>query len=749
MIRFARAAALLAVVLLSWTNANAQQATIPEGYTPYTISGEGIGGFPPVPFKIEDDRVTTPEGAMLQIAESSLTEDRIELMFETPFGPAKFSGTRDGDRFQGLLFNLDPSSRWAIPVNLRPASEPAAAFPTFDQFASAPGVSRIEIVPGSADLPSGETRRFVARAYDDTGNEIVDPAVEWYSLGGMITEQGEFKGMNAGERIVIAYFDGAVGVAPVTISAPAITSLKLRSYLPDRMSVDSRATIDVDALNAINRWVLDPTITVSSSDTGIIAVEGTAIHAVSTGRATVSISSDDVSIEREIEVVAGGSGAFSIEGTPDGPVRTGDVVRLTLSETAAVPTWSVASSGAEVFADGSFVAEEPGRYTVLAVLGDRVATTTIEALERGVSGRIHMVGHGKNPDFFTSDLWPQDSYVYVGTHQANRLLTYDVSDPANPVLTDEQEFDARVINDVKVSEDGRWLVATREGAANRRNGILIFSLDDRARPELISEYTETLTAGVHNVFWVGNLVYAVNDGTSDMHIIDLSDPVNPREVGRWGIDVEGRSLHDIWVQDGIAYVSYMNDGLVIADVGGVGLGGTPTAPVEVSRIFYQGGPTHTAMRYGSYVFAGDEDFSLQGTVPTSVGSDPRGPIHVIDVTDIENPRYVAKYEVPEAGAHNVWIDDDVLYVAYYQGGIRAVDISGELRGDLYAQGREIAHFLPSAGPDEAARPFAPQTWGVFPMFGSGWTPIGETLFATDYNSGLWTFTVELPERPIS
>ena len=149
------------------------------------------------------------------------------------------------------------------------------------------------------------------------------------------------------------------------------------------------------------------------------------------------------------------------------------------------------------------------------------------------------------------------------------------------------------------------------------------------------------------------------------------------------------------------------------------------------------------------VFVGDEDFSLRGTVPTSVGSDPRGPIHVIDVTDIEKPRYVARYEVPEAGAHNVWIDDDVLYVAYYQGGIRAVDISGELRGDLYHQGREIAHFLPSAGPGEAARPFAPNTWGVFPMFGTGWTPIGQTLYATDYNSGLWTFTVELPERPIS
>ena len=54
--------------------------------------------------------------------------------------------------------------------------------------------------------------------------------------------------------------------------------------------------------------------------------------------------------------------------------------------------------------------------------------------------------------------------------------------------------------------------------------------------------------------------------------------------------------------------------------------------------------------------------------------------------DPENPREVARYEVPEAGAHNLWIEDDKMYVAYYQAGLRVVDVSGELRGDLYRQG---------------------------------------------------------------
>jgi hypothetical protein len=312
------------------------------------------------------------------------------------------------------------------------------------------------------------------------------------------------------------------------------------------------------------------------------------------------------------------------------------------------------------------------------------------------------------------------------------------------VLTDSQAFDARVVNAVKVSADGRWLIATREGAADRRNGILVFSLADRARPELVSEYTETLTAGVHNVFWNGTLVYAVNDGTGDMHILDLSDPANPKEVGRWGLDAPGKSLHDIWVQDGVAYLSYLGSGLVILDVGGTGRGGTPTAPVQVSRIFYPGGPTHSAIRSGDYVFVGDEDFNTTGTVPSEVGSDPRGPVHVIEVKDLAHPRYVGIYQVPEAGAHNFWVQDDRLYIGYYQGGIRVVDVSGELRGELYRQGREIAHFLPSAGPEAAKKPFSPHVWGVYPMFGNGWIPQGDTFYATDYNSGLWSFTVEEP-----
>lgn len=727
------------------------EVDVPEGFTAYQLLGPGINA-PPLPFRIEDDRMMTPEDGMVTVTESRIAGDRLDMTLEVPGGTARYLAIRHGDAFTGFMLLYIGEERDMAPVSLVPVGGDESLRPDPAAFASAPGVSRVEVVPGDARLEAGESRRFVARVYDTAGSELARPDVEWFGGGSqvVVSEEGEFRSMSAGTKQIVAFVDGAFGFADVEVAEPRIGSIEVFTDVPARLAVGSRVPLDYDALNSVNRWVLDPSIEIASSDPSVVEVVGSTLIARTPGRATVTLSADEAVEERPIEVVPA-DGSLSITGAPADPVRTGDVIRLSTSIPDAAPVWTVDSDGAQVFADGAFVAKRAGSYTVVATLGDRVATATITTVPRDVEGRIRIQGHGTNSETYTSDLWPQGSYVYVGTHQANRLLTYDVSDPSSPILTDTQEFDARVVNDVKVNEAGTLLVATREGAANRRNGILVFTLEDPAKPRLVSEYTETLTAGVHNVFWVGNLVYAVNDGTGDMHIIDVSDPASPQEVGRWGLPVEGRSLHDVWVQEGVAYLSYLGDGLAILDVGGAGHGGTPTEPALVSRIFYPGGPTHTAMRYGDYVFVGDEDFSTTGTVPSSVGSDPRGPIHVIDVSDLTNPRYAARYEVPEAGAHNIWIDEGTLYIGYYQGGIRAVDVSGELRGDLYAQGREIAHYLPQAGPEEAKKPFSPRVWGVFPMFGAGWTVEGDTLFATDYNSGLWTFTVERsePEQPIS
>ena len=77
--------------------------------------------------------------------------------------------------------------------------------------------------------------------------------------------------------------------------------------------------------------------------------------------------------------------------------------------------------------------------------------------------------------------------------------------------------------------------------------------------------------------------------------------------------------------------------------------------------------------------------------------------------------------------HNVWVAGDTLYMGAYDAGFRVFDISGELRGDLRAQHREIAHLHPAA--KDGAVPNAVFTWGVVVRDG--------VAYVTDMFSGLW------------
>jgi hypothetical protein len=490
-----------------------------------------------------------------------------------------------------------------------------------------------------------------------------------------------------------------------------------------------------------------------SSDPSVAAVTGSGIlTGLAAGTVTVSASTENgITADATISVVE--NPVRSISMTPGtASTRTGDVVEFDIVardvEGRAVTdiALDLAVSGLEgnggfVFDDGTFVAEETGAYRVLASTGPASAAAIVEVSARQGPVAVELVAHGPRADVATSDLWvfegrDGEDYAYTGTHAqggGQRMFVWRVTDPTNPVLVDSVVVDARVVNDVKVSDDASWAIITRENASTRRNGIVVLDLEDPAHPTVMAEMTDGLTGGIHNVWIMGDIVYAVNDGTNAMNIIDMSDPANPQHAGRWELrpGETNKSLHDVWAENGYAYLSYWDDGLVILDVGAGSHGGTPTEPQFVSSISYPQGNTHVAWRNRDYVFLGDEIGTADGM---------RGFIHVIDVSDVENPREVAKYDLPEAGAHNVWVENDVLYIAYYQGGVRIVDVSGTLRGDLYRQGRELGFFRTRAAEGQGLRANSANAWG--PQLFKG------HLFVSDMTSGLWIVKHAQP-RPIT
>lgn len=612
--------------------------------------------------------------------------------------------------------------------------------------------AQVQITPERAEIEVTETAQLEVRALDGAGRELDGVPVRW------IASTPELATVDA-TGMVTALNPGMAKITAVVAGRPTAVSVVIRALPPADLEIDLPTTepyagqvvpARVRAMNRLGELVDRPILTYESSDPSVADVDPAGlIFARRPGSVTITASGAGVSSSTSLQVRPDPGVVYDLE-PREARVRTGDVVRFQARARAggapveAFPEWSLSGVGAQVDDDageGVFVAEEPGTYRVTARMGENDVVSGVVIVEpRGSDAELVQVGRGGISGHHSGDVWVFEGvdgrdYAYIGTFMYDWMKVFDVTDPGNPVLTDSLQLDARRINDVKIHPDNRLGIVTREGASDRRNGMVLLDLSTPANPTILSEYTETLTGGVHNVWISGEheLVYAVHNGTRAVHVIDISDPAAPMEVGRWGIDNEQRSLHDVIVQDGYAYVSYWDDGAVILDVGAGTHGGTPTTPTFVSQFKYPIGNTHVAWRDGRYLFVGDEIFPAGWDADSAIHA--RGYIHVLDMSDIENPVEVATYEVPEAGAHNVWVEDDKLYVGYYQGGLRVVDISGELRGDLYAQGREIAKILTTDA--ETTVPNWSMTWGAQIFKGR--------IYSSDLNSGLWI--TELRERP--
>ena len=644
---------------------------------------------------------------------------------------------------------------------------------TAEQREAGARVTEVRFGSDELTIPRGETVTLTTGFYDDAGNAVLNavavittPAGVSPRFANVTGQQVSLTGQQPGEgsltAIVMVPTDqgnmrGAAGARqlgeiPVTVLDYPAAAIDIAD---PNYTVYTGTSVQMSGRVLTSHGDEHATASISwrSANPSVAMVTGSGIlTGVSSGSTTLTARTEGgVSAEYPVDVAMNPVASISMSPL-SAQTRRGDVIEFDIVALDAnggvvdnialdLAVAGLEGTGGFVFDDGTFVAEETGAYRVIASTGSASAVAIVEVDERPAPITVEFLDHGVRAEVATSDLWvfegiDGEDYAYTGTHSrggGERMFVWRVTDPSNVELLDSVVVDARVVNDVKVSDDATWAIITREGASTRRNGIVVLDLADPAHPIIMAELTDDLTGGIHNVWIMGDVVYAVNNGTNAMSIIDMSDPQNPTHAGRFEIRPgdTNKSLHDVWAEDGYAYLSYWDDGLVIVDVGAGTHGGTPTEPVFVSSISYPQGNTHVAWRTRDYVFLGDEIGSPDGM---------RGFIHVIDVSDIDNPHEVAKYDLPEAGAHNVWIEDDVLYIAYYQGGLRIVDVSGTLRGDLYRQGREIGFFRTEAAPGEGLQANSANAWG--PQIFKG------NLFVSDMTSGLWVVKHARP-RPVT
>ncbi len=361
-------------------------------------------------------------------------------------------------------------------------------------------------------------------------------------------------------------------------------------------------------------------------------------------------------------------------------------------------------------------------------------------------------GRGSLTNRYTAEVWAHGDYAYTSTWGSrgnpgitgNAIFIWDVKG-ATPTLVDsvivppvQEGVLVRTTGDVQVSDDGKLLVFPTELAPG---SLEIYDLTNPTKPRALSRFTSNnIQRGVHTAELqrIGGTLYAflsVNGASSHpsrLVIVDLSDPTKPREL--LVRDMGNPFIHDVYVRDGLLFTALWNDGVVIWDIGGGGKGGTLQNPIEVGRLLTKNGEVHNIWWFHDpssnakrYAFIGQEGAA-------TLFSSSSGDIHVVDISDLSQPREVAFFNVPGAGTHNFSVDEarGFLYAAYYNGGVQVLDISGNLGTctllQKAADGRcdmRLAGRLRATGALGAGSVFI---WGV--------QYTGNAVFASDMLNGL-------------
>ena len=626
-------------------------------------------------------------------------------------------------------------------------------------------------------LDIGQVFKPESRVIDSDGSEVECTRIIYYNKKGVFSsaksitfdrEKGTLIANDPGNHDVVAVCINSNGkrltkTFNINVNYPKIKKVKLLNnqkniYVGNYIKLIYEITDEFENKRVVDYWNYDKAlryfsnveVDIKSNNERVKIDLSNNILAVEEGNSTITASFDGISDKIDLKIQKNPISKLNLI-SDNSNVKTGDVVNFKVkaidkkgNEIKNIPVQysftgksfdkSNSASGL-ILEDGRFVGDVAGKYIISAKVGNITSSKVVNVFPRNVNREINNVGNGLVNDKHTSDFWVFEGvdgrdYAVTGTWGADgKAYFWDVTNPSKIKKIDSIQVDARTVNDVKVSQDGKICVISREGASNRKNGIIIIDVTNPKDVKIISEYTKNLTGGVHNVFIDNNHIYALSNGER-YYIINIDNPNKPIQVGMFEVGKEGQAIHDVWIENGIAYSSNWKDGVYLVDVGNGIAGGSPSNPVPFGDYSYDSGAHHATFPYKSkstgkfYTVLGDEIFP-KGVNPNGT-NETAGFLHFVDFTDTKNPVEVAKYELPTHGSHNFWIEDDILYVAMYTGGLRVVDLSGDLLGDLYKQGREIGYIL--TGNPNGYIPNDTMVWGAQLYKGH--------IFYSDFNSGI-------------
>ena len=272
---------------------------------------------------------------------------------------------------------------------------------------------------------------------------------------------------------------------------------------PSKLYTETSTSFSVEVIDEAGLTRENADVKLKSSNTAVADFDifGN-LETKRTGRVTVSATAEGITEQFNVRVVKNPVRSVTLSAEKD-EIRTGDVlhfdaqalnrsgrsiedapVSFTYSGEADYGEFGLPAAGL-VTEDGRFVAETAGIYTVTAFSGGYSDQKTVRVVPRDVKQNVKLVGHGLISDVLTGDLWvwagvgkhEGKDFAVTGTWGSNgEAYFWDVTNPDSMLIIDTVTVDARTVNDVKISEDGRVGVISREGASNRKNGFVILDV---------------------------------------------------------------------------------------------------------------------------------------------------------------------------------------------------------------------------------------------------------------------------------
>ncbi|MEE6211061.1 hypothetical protein U3A55_12990 [Salarchaeum sp. III] len=300
---------------------------------------------------------------------------------------------------------------------------------------------------------------------------------------------------------------------------------------------------------------------------------------------------------------------------------------------------------------------------------------------------------------------PDGTTIFVAA--TTGFAVVDASDPTDltvlaerrGLLADREDGPLTGIHDVKVH--GTRLAVVGPANSGRPSALLLYDVRDPANP--VREAVHETDYPIHNCFLTDSHAYltANHSDRRELAIVDVSG--TPREVARWGaadenpawLDVPGFlwSCHDVYVQDGVAYVAHWDAGTWLLDVS------DPASPAVISHIApYDPADLADAPTSRGYELPGNHHYAAPNddasvlavnseaweTTPEDDRTGGPGGITLYDITDPANPRELSHIPAPETAnpglggtwttSHNFELAGDRLYTSWYQGGVKLFDV---------------------------------------------------------------------------